>query len=198
MPSDRKNRSSGSLAAAASDQIRTIIEAAEETAAQIRADAEAHAAEIRRQAEEEASGIRREARGDVQALLDSLRREAGHITADLEQLEQRLRPGGESAPAARPAAATRQRVAPSEPEAPIAPAPAPAAREEPEEAEEPEREDAEPAGERSSDIESARLVALNMALDGADRDEIDRYLSDNFALADREALLDDVYASVGG
>jgi hypothetical protein len=48
------------------------------------------------------------------------------------------------------------------------------------------------------DIEAARLVALNMALDGTPRDETDRYLAANFNLADRSSLLDEVYASVQG
>jgi hypothetical protein len=37
---------------------------------------------------------------------------------------------------------------------------------------------------------------LNMALDGAPREETDRYLAENFTLEDRESLLDEVYASV--
>ena len=44
------------------------------------------------------------------------------------------------------------------------------------------------------DSEGARLIALNMALNGTPRDETDRYLSENFDLADREGLLDEVYA----
>jgi DivIVA domain-containing protein len=48
----------------------------------------------------------------------------------------------------------------------------------------------------TEDIEGARLVALNMALNGTPRDETDRYLSENFALEDRKLLLDEVYSSV--
>jgi vacuolar-type H+-ATPase subunit H len=46
------------------------------------------------------------------------------------------------------------------------------------------------------DIEGARLVALNMALNGTPREETDRYLAENFDLEDREQLLDEVYSSV--
>jgi hypothetical protein len=46
--------------------------------------------------------------------------------------------------------------------------------------------------------EGARLVALNMALNGAPREETDRYLQENFDLPDRVAVLDDVYARVKG
>jgi hypothetical protein len=48
----------------------------------------------------------------------------------------------------------------------------------------------------TDDVEGARLVALNMALNGQSRDETDRYLSENFELSDRGALLDEVYATV--
>jgi hypothetical protein len=47
-----------------------------------------------------------------------------------------------------------------------------------------------------TDTEGARLVALNMALNGTSREETDRYLSENFDLADRGGLLDEVYATV--
>src|SRR4051812_35360303 len=46
--------------------------------------------------------------------------------------------------------------------------------------------------------EGARLIALNMALNGTPRDETARYLSQNFDLEDQESLLDEVYARVGG
>ena len=52
-----------------------------------------------------------------------------------------------------------------------------------------------PAAEEG-DIEGARLIALNMALNGQSREETDRYLAENFDLADRGRLLDEVYSSV--
>jgi DivIVA domain-containing protein len=48
------------------------------------------------------------------------------------------------------------------------------------------------------DAEGARLIALNMALNGTPREETARYLSENFQLSDADALLDEVYASVEG
>jgi len=56
----------------------------------------------------------------------------------------------------------------------------------------------QPDESASDDVEGARLIALNMALNGQSRDEADRYLADNFDLADRAGLLDEVYASVQG
>ncbi len=50
-----------------------------------------------------------------------------------------------------------------------------------------------PAG---GDLDSARLVALNMALNGDSRDETDRYLAENFQLADRAKLISEVYAAI--
>jgi DivIVA domain-containing protein len=55
-----------------------------------------------------------------------------------------------------------------------------------------------PAGGGDEDAEGARLIALNMALNGTPREETDRYLAANFTLADRGGLLDEVYASVEG
>jgi DivIVA domain-containing protein len=57
----------------------------------------------------------------------------------------------------------------------------------------------EPAvGDGTDDTEGARLIALNMALNGTPREETDRYLAENFNLPDRRGLLDEVYASVEG
>lgn len=102
---------------------------------------------------------------------------------------------------------------------PQAPAPPPVSAAEPEPRGEPESEPepepgpkplreagvaAEPAmgGEedRAADerVEGARLIALNMALNGSPREETDRYLAENFDLTDREAVLDDVYSRVEG
>jgi len=48
------------------------------------------------------------------------------------------------------------------------------------------------------DAEGARLIALNMALNGTPREETERYLLENFQLSDASGLLDEVYASVEG
>ena len=59
-------------------------------------------------------------------------------------------------------------------------------------------EPAAATGGDGGDVEGARLIALNMALNGQSREETDRYLAENFDLADRQSLLDEVYESVGG
>jgi hypothetical protein len=47
-------------------------------------------------------------------------------------------------------------------------------------------------------LRRARLVAINMAANGASRAETARYLSERLGIRDREALLDSVYDSLGG
>ena len=83
---------------------------------------------------------------------------------------------------------------------------------EPEPEPEPERLRPEPAAARApepapaaaasggdqADLDGARLIALNMALNGQSREEADRYLADNFDIADRQTLLDEVYSAVDG
>jgi hypothetical protein len=53
---------------------------------------------------------------------------------------------------------------------------------------------AEAQGSRSDDEAGARMVALNLMLDGVPRDQIERHLDEHYALADRDGLLDDLYA----
>jgi len=62
----------------------------------------------------------------------------------------------------------------------------------------PEPEVHEEPGQTTDDIEGARLIALNMALNGTPRDEVDRYLAENFDLSDRASLIEEVYTSVEG
>jgi hypothetical protein len=50
----------------------------------------------------------------------------------------------------------------------------------------------------NGDQDGARLVALNMALNGDSREDTARYLQENFAVPDRERLLDEVYAAIEG
>jgi hypothetical protein len=50
----------------------------------------------------------------------------------------------------------------------------------------------------NGDLDGARLIALNMALNGESREDVGRYLAENFALADRQKLVDEVYAAIEG
>jgi DivIVA domain-containing protein len=61
-----------------------------------------------------------------------------------------------------------------------------------------EKEYAEPPAGVPGDLDGARLVALNMALNGDSREETGRYLAENFEVSDPDRLLDEVYAAIEG
>ena len=173
--------------------MRAVLEAAEQSAADLRAEA---AREINAQLERaDAVTARLSERADqiersLQGLADSVRDELTALKADLEE----LRAVGEGMAEVRAAAAAEPEpeVAPAAVE-PEPPEPEPA-EPEPEPDPEPEPAAAEPAGEGH---EGARVIALNMALSGSPRDETARYLAENFELENPDALLDEVYARVG-
>jgi hypothetical protein len=48
----------------------------------------------------------------------------------------------------------------------------------------------------NGELDSARLIALNMALNGESREDADRYLAANFQLADRGRLISEVFAAI--
>lgn len=60
-----------------------------------------------------------------------------------------------------------------------------------------EPEPAAAGGESSGGSEGARLIALNMALNGTPREETAAYLAENFNIPDQDALLDEVYSRAG-
>jgi hypothetical protein len=220
--------SAASLASAASEQVRAIVEAAETTAGDIRRQAESEADAARGRAQSEADKARAEAaeqaRGHVAAvqeasqvmlervdameselgaLVESLRTGANRLSADLSLLQGNMgelrgaATGSEVAAAAAPPAAepapettAEAQAAESEPETAVE-------EPEPEAQPEPEPEVAEEPSAGGDDSEGARLIALNMALNGTPREETDRYLAENFQLDDRDGLLDEVYARVG-
>jgi hypothetical protein len=143
---------------------------------------------------------------ELSGVMQSLRTGSGRINADLQLLATNLE---DVRQAVSPRSRFEAEAAPSTP-------PAPAVETVPEgpdeigeriEVEVEEYEiavvESEPAAagaptSGSDDTEGARLIALNMALNGTPREETDRYLAENFELNDRSALLDEVYASVGG
>jgi DivIVA domain-containing protein len=215
-------RRSDTLASSASDQVRSIVEAAESSAADIQRDAENEAREIRDEANAEAQATREQAteqareyvgavsestdtmlkrlgamENELGSLIESLRTGGNRLTADLKLLETNLtevqgvvvpRPQFEPeqpAPAPEPAVAEPESIpegdgAPAEPEADLA-------------------GNGEMAADSGGDdAEGARLIALNMALNGTPREETARYLNENFSLSDANGLLDEVYASVEG
>lgn len=145
--------------------------------------------------------------GELNSLTVSLRSETERLRGELAALEDELEdvtgtgasaPALESAPAAEPSREVSDSPAELAPESaklgdePVAAFPRAAA--------EPSTQAGVglPASEQptSQDIDGARLIALNMALNGTPRAETERYLAENYDLANRQHLLDEVYASV--
>ena len=160
-----------SLSESASAQVQAILEAAEASAEQ-----------IKREAREEADRIRAAARETQQADVSGLVELVAKLRADLDALEARLKGLAAGAPTAPVPEAEPVAAAPKQPAKAAA-------------AEQP-KEPAKAGG--GDEAESARLIALNMALNGEPREATDKYLADNYDLSDRAALLDEVYDSVGG
>ena len=174
------------VAAQASAQVQRIIEAAETTAEQLRSEAGEEAREhvhrVSTAAREllERLGTLEEELG---TLTGRLREDAGRLSAELRSLERDV---GEVAMV--PGLAVPELELELEPE----PEPEPAAEPGP------VLVDIEPSADtRVDDEEAARLVALDMALGGAPREETATYLAEHYALTAPDKLLDDVYTLAG-
>ena len=185
--------------------MQRILEAAETTADQLRADAGEEAREHVHRVSTAARELLERLgamHDELGSMMDRLREEAGRLSAELRALERdvvELAPPVEEDP--EPVAEEPEPE--PEPE-PVAEVPEP---EEPVEGT-PEtaagkarskrgRAKAEPQADSGDDEEAARLVALDMALAGTPRDETERYLAEHYTLADPGAILDDVYALAG-
>jgi DivIVA domain-containing protein len=154
------------LSAGTSEQVRVILEAAEASAAELRAAAARqssdHVARVQR-----AAGTMLDRLEEVERELEQLRASAGRLNESLARLHEQA---GELAATAEPPEEDFAAAAPPEPSPADGPAPS-----------------------ANGDEAGARLIALNMALGGTPRDETARYLSEHFELADAGSLLDDVY-----
>lgn len=181
------------IASDVAERVRELVAEAERRAAQIVADAE-----------QQASRIRADAESESEARLHAVR-------AAVDELQAKLN-GRPAAPAAEVEPGP---VTVPEPEPPLVPEPTPEPAPEPGPVTVPEPTPPpdegtppQPLGEslaglasagrpsesRSGDATSARLVAMNMALDGASREEIEGHLAETYALADAGAIVDDVLA----
>jgi DivIVA domain-containing protein len=183
-------RPAASLAAGTSEQVRLILEAAEQGAADLREDAgrqaKAHVARVEEAAEGMLAKLE-ELQAELSTLLDGLRAGGERLTHGLAALQAQVG-DVDPIPAAEPA---------PEPEDFAAAAPEPEAAPEAEPEPGPEPEPAKAAADDGADEAGARIIALNMALGGSSREETAAYLAENFSLPDPAALLDDVYAKVG-
>jgi len=197
----RRSAPGAALAGQTSEQVRTIIEAAEASAAGIRASATAEAREQVGRVAEAADGLRARIdalEGDLTGVIGALRTGAQRLRADLDDL---LEATGRLAAADTEGAATPVGVAPTALGTTLGETAAAADPVEEEVGEEPALAAVEEATEgdpslvgRSTDAVAARIVALQWAMDGRPREETDGYLAEHYDLPDRAALLEQVYA----
>jgi len=177
--------------------------------------------------ESDLTGLVDQVRTMVESLVESVRASAGSVDLELASIQSGLAEVREAEPVPEPepaveaaeadavadeVAAADQPTAehaadvgddelaahpddqePDEPEAVVE------VEDESETAEDAKPEDAEPVPASGGEsAEGARLIALNMALNGTPRDETARYLHENFDLEDQDTILDEVYARAGG
>jgi len=144
--------------------------------------------------------------GEVNALVESMRAGAGRLAADLSAVETGMSELYDAASGRANAAVEPAPPRQYEPEPPRQ------FEAEPQGAFEAELDSAFEAapqpvgapaqvgagGPGASDLDGARLIALNMALNGESRADTERYLAENFQLPDRLKLIDEVYSAIEG
>jgi DivIVA domain-containing protein len=207
---------------AAETSAADIQRQAEDEAREIRGEAASEAQSMREQASDQAreyvSNVSQSTstmlerldamESELSALIESLRTGSNRLNADLQLLEGNLSDvSGAVSPRERfelePAELDEPPEAPDSVQMPEGPAEEPADTALPQTAADhgdgvAQTESMPAASDGGDDAEGARLIALNMALNGTPRDETERYLAENFQLEDRHRLLDEVYASVEG
>jgi hypothetical protein len=186
----RLEEAAAPVADSAASQVRSIIQAAEQTGAELASRAReeadrilAEAEGIRAEADTDASAARQRATGEAAERLKVVHEASARVLEGAEAIERALVRLQEKVVAlaealevetadAVLALADGDGKAPSEVAA------------------------GEEAGERdvAPDVQDVRLIALNMALNGSPREETARYLEENFGIDEPDALLDEVYA----
>ena len=200
-------QSAGDIEREADLEARRIRQEAREAAEKLRSEAGTQARDhVQRVSEAAGSMLERieSIDGELRTLLESLRSGANRVSADLALLQGSvgdIRGAGgavtggfeaESVPAAARGASAEPAVAADDlgDEVDLDADDAPFEEDE-------VNGNGNGGGDRPADEEGARLIALNMALNGTPREETEQYLQENFDLPDPEALLDDVYARAG-
>lgn len=191
---ERLPSESVSLGDAAAERVGAIVGAAESTAAEIEAEAREQAEAVAAAARDEAAAIVERARSEAQRRLDQAQEAVESLLGQAEALRSKV--GSQPAtPATQPEPAP-DRLADDVPDkaAPPAAEPEPAPEPEPEPADGTATGPADP----EVDLSGARLVAMNLALEGADRELISARLESEFGAVDGLGpMLDDVLARAG-
>lgn len=179
----------GDLPAAIAARVEGIVHAAEREAAAVQRDLTAQ----RQAAEAETQRYLAEARHRADLLAAERAQQLRELTGELVE-----RAEGTAHELEALLDALKRAVAAMETEPEAEPAEGGPAEAEPAEAEPaPAAEPAEPAVAGRRDLSAARLVAIEMAVAGRTRDEVDDHLRTAFDVDDTRALLDDVFGAVG-
>jgi outer membrane biosynthesis protein TonB len=172
-----------------------IVHEVAERVRELVSEAEKRAAEIVRDAEADAMRIRERAEAEAKERLDEVRTALADLEGKLKGQSAEVDPGPVTVPEPTPQPVPEPGPTPV-PEPTPDPVPEPTPDPVPEPTPPPD-EGTPPAagnGAKSGDAVAARLVAMNMALDGASRGEIERALADGYELDDSASLIDDVLA----
>jgi hypothetical protein len=172
-----------------------IIREFAEKARELITDAENRAAQIVRDAEDEATRIRARAESDARRRLEDVQSAFAELQSRFGTPGAEVEPGPVTVPEPEPPAVPEPSPDPSP-----APGPVPVPEPEPPEIPEPQPppdEGTPPAAGKSSDEAGARLVAMNLALDGISREEALRKLAAEYSLTDLDNLVDDVFSKAG-
>jgi hypothetical protein len=177
-----------SAASTAAEHVQAIVAAAEQSAAALEAAAREDAERMRAEADRDTSRARdvaarlSERADELERRLDELvsgvREAVEGLRADLAELRRRPS-AAESDDLDDELIAEVEAVAAKPPDVKVSEDPG------------------ESTGERATQSEGARVIAVKMALDGSPREVTARYLNENFELADPDGLLDEVYAKMG-
>jgi vacuolar-type H+-ATPase subunit H len=176
-----------------------IVDAAEAEAKSLIEEAEAKARTLLERAEAEAGELRRHGERDAEVRMAAVRNAFAEMQSKIG-LGGEVLPGPVTTPEPQPPSVpepTPEPPSPSpspdptpEPEPPLIPEPTP-----------PPDEGTPPQisvnGNRSADSSGARLVAMNMALEGASRGDIVALLSTDYELEDAGKLVDEVLVLAG-
>jgi outer membrane biosynthesis protein TonB len=189
----------GDVAEVVRDLVARTLSQAEERAGQIIDAAESEAKSVVDRANDEAAEIRRKAEADAEARLSA-------IQAALKEVQAKIGIGGEVPTSPVPTPEPEPPVIPEpepdpspspepvpEPEPPLIPEPTPP----PDEATTPQVA-ARPssANGKSNDDAGARLVAMNMALEGATREQARSRIEAEYDCADLDGLIEDIFSRV--
>lgn len=186
----------GDVADVVRDLVSRTLSQAEERAQEIVDTAQREANGIVDRARAEADEIRTRAENEAQSRLKA-------IQAALAEVQTKIGVSGEvpASPVPEPEPAPPVVPEPTPPPPDPVPGPEPVPEPEPPLIPEPtpppdEATPPQAANGTTSDTASARLVAMNLALEGAPPDEAKRQLAAEFSVADIDSLVDEVYAKV--